>query len=208
MAERYDPLPDLAEVLTSVITDPIRVNVHANRIVEHLQLDDDGSPETVAAALREALGASRAPAAPEFGDRFTVKPDTGIVQLNCFRCPGFPLGNDDWDVGYHPSLDVLVEQARAHDAEKHGVQAPEPAAFARCQDPAEHGMPHCWCAVPEHHKPLGPGLPTRVYLLACGDQVAYADAYAPGDAVCCAEHGDTTIVMTIPLGSATCEGGC
>lgn len=62
--------------------------------------------------------------AREFGDRFTVKPDTGIVRLNCFRCDGFPLGADDWDVGYHPSLDVLIEQARAHDAAKHAAQEP------------------------------------------------------------------------------------
>lgn len=25
---------------------------------------------------------------------------------------------------------------------------------ARCQDPAAHGMPHCWCAIPGHHKPI------------------------------------------------------
>lgn len=41
------------------------------------------------------------------------------------------------------------------------------------------------------------------YLLACGDGFADGDVHAPGDAVCCAEHGGTTIVMTIPLGAAT-----
>ena len=125
--------------------------------------------------------------------------------------------------------------------------------IARCQDPSAHGMPHCWCAVPEHHKPLEAeplaqafgccpvnhpngvhgctlkpghdGLHQSVqpfsgrvraewggehgesaapaYLLACGDGIADGDVHAPGDAVCCAEHGDTTIVMTIPLGAAT-----
>lgn len=63
----------------------------------------------------------------EFSDRFTVFPDSGIVELNCFRCPGGrrPDGTreDTWPVGYHPSLDVLIEQARAHDLAKHGSDA-------------------------------------------------------------------------------------
>lgn len=54
----------------------------------------------------------------EFNDRFTVFPDTGIIELNCFKCdgPGGPgtRGTNTWPVGYHPSLDVLVEQARSH----------------------------------------------------------------------------------------------
>ena len=73
-----------------------------------------------------AIAAQPQPGGREFRDRFTVIPDTGVTALNCFRCPGPPPG-DTWEVGYHPSLDVLVEQARAHDAEKHGVQQPQPA---------------------------------------------------------------------------------
>lgn len=57
--------------------------------------------------------------AREFNNRFTVIPDSGVTALNCFRCPG-GNGDDTWEVGYHPSLDVLMEQARAHDAAKHG----------------------------------------------------------------------------------------
>lgn len=69
----------------------------------------------------EPRTAAPGPAAREFRDRFTVFPDTGIVELNCFRCDGTPRGNDTWEVGYHPSLDVLIEQARVHDATRHGV---------------------------------------------------------------------------------------
>lgn len=52
-----------------------------------------------------------------FSDRFTVIPDSGIVELDCFRCPG---ADARWQVGYHPSLDVLIEQAQAHDLAEHG----------------------------------------------------------------------------------------
>lgn len=56
---------------------------------------------------------------PEFGDQFTVIPDTGITRLHCRKCAA---GNDPayFEVGYHPSLDVLTERARAHNQERHG----------------------------------------------------------------------------------------
>jgi len=57
-------------------------------------------------------------APPEFKDRFTIIPDTGVVELDCYRCPP---DEDRWRVGYHPSLDVLIEQARAHDLAKHSA---------------------------------------------------------------------------------------
>lgn len=67
----------------------------------------------------------------EFNDRFTVFPDTGIIELNCFKChgPGGPgtRGTDTWPVGYQPSLDVLVEQARIHNR-KHAVGKNVPVA--------------------------------------------------------------------------------
>ena len=73
--------------------------------------------------------------AREFGDRFTIIPDSGIVELKCFRCPGLPIGNDTWRVGYHPSLDVLIEQARAHNLAEHngtvGAREPEPPGFMK-----------------------------------------------------------------------------
>lgn len=53
---------------------------------------------------------------PEFRDRFTVIPDECYVQLACFRCPG---PGDTFDVGYHPSLDVVIGQARAHNRAEH-----------------------------------------------------------------------------------------
>lgn len=43
-----------------------------------------------------------------FAGRFTIFPDTGITQLHCYKC------GQAWDVGYHPSLDVLIERAWAH----------------------------------------------------------------------------------------------
>ena len=61
--------------------------------------------------------------AREFGDRFTVIPDSGITALNCFRCPG-GNGADTWEIGYHPSLDVLIEQARAHNLASHDERGP------------------------------------------------------------------------------------
>jgi hypothetical protein len=55
-------------------------------------------------------------APPWFGDRFTVIPDTGSVELSC--AAHVPCARK-WQVGYHPSLDVLIEQARAHDLAEH-----------------------------------------------------------------------------------------
>jgi hypothetical protein len=59
----------------------------------------------------------------EFDGRFTAFPDTGIIELNCYKCdgPGGPgtRGTDTWPVGYHPSLDLLIEQARSHNTERH-----------------------------------------------------------------------------------------
>lgn len=49
-----------------------------------------------------------------FSDRFTVFPDTGTTELHCYVC------NRSWPIGYHPSLDVLIEQAREHNRIEHG----------------------------------------------------------------------------------------
>jgi hypothetical protein len=56
MADNYDPIPDLAAVLASVLADPGRVNGHAEAVAGHLGLGEDDSAETVAAELRKALG--------------------------------------------------------------------------------------------------------------------------------------------------------
>lgn len=51
----------------------------------------------------------------EFNNRFTVVADSGDVELHCSsHSPG-----ESWVVGYHPSLDVVVEQAREHNVAKH-----------------------------------------------------------------------------------------
>jgi len=57
--------------------------------------------------------------APMFGHRYTVIPDSGVVELHC----GTHIAPVRWEVGYHPSLDVLIEQARAHDVAEHDNDA-------------------------------------------------------------------------------------
>ena len=67
---------------------------------------------------------------PTFRDRFTIFPDTGKTQLHCYDC------DVTWDIGYHPSLDILNEQAREHNDRFHaglagtgplGTPAPPPS---------------------------------------------------------------------------------
>jgi hypothetical protein len=48
-----------------------------------------------------------------FNDRYTAFPDEGIIELFCYDC------NEKWAIGYHPSLDVLIERAAVHDKVKH-----------------------------------------------------------------------------------------
>lgn len=56
-----------------------------------------------------------------FSDRFTVFPDSGVIELHCSRCAAAARkAVTRWKVGYHPSLDVLIEQARAHNLAEHG----------------------------------------------------------------------------------------
>jgi predicted transposase YbfD/YdcC len=55
-----------------------------------------------------------------FNDRFTVFPDSGITELHCNKCVADTRLVTRWKVGYHPSLDVLIEQARAHNLAEHG----------------------------------------------------------------------------------------
>jgi hypothetical protein len=52
---------------------------------------------------------------PMFGHRYTAIPDSGVVELHC----GTHNPPVTWEVGYHPSLDVLIDQARAHDVAEH-----------------------------------------------------------------------------------------
>jgi hypothetical protein len=63
---------------------------------------------------------------PVFGHRYTVIPDSGVVELHC----GTHNPPAVWEVGYHPSLDVLIERAQAHDVAEHdNDSAAEPAAW-------------------------------------------------------------------------------
>jgi hypothetical protein len=56
------------------------------------------------------------------------------------------LGMDHNNPGQDPDYD---DQATVH-RDQSGTEF----RVARCQDPAAHGMPHCWCAIPAHHKPI------------------------------------------------------
>ena|ERR1035441_3987118 len=56
-----------------------------------------------------------------FRDRFTVIPDGGITELHCSACQAVDREDWQWGVGYHPSLDILIEQAVAHNRAKHGT---------------------------------------------------------------------------------------
>ena len=62
--------------------------------------------------------------APMFGHRYTVIPDSGVVELHCGTCPD----SARWEVGYHPSLDALIDQARAHDTAEHNNDSAAPTA--------------------------------------------------------------------------------
>jgi hypothetical protein len=73
-----------------------------------------GDLRTTVAALSESKR-KRGPV--EFDDRFTIFPDLSVTQLHCSAC------ETRWTVGYHPSLDSLAEQARAHNRERHGGPA-------------------------------------------------------------------------------------
>ena len=65
----------------------------------------------------------------EFDDRFTVFPDIGVIELSCFSCDGHggpnTHGSGTWAIGHHPSLDVLVDQARIHNADYHVAFGPQ-----------------------------------------------------------------------------------
>ena len=60
MAEEYDPVPDLAELLASAISYRSDVHVYADRISSQLGLGEDDSAGVVAEVLRKALGAEEA----------------------------------------------------------------------------------------------------------------------------------------------------
>lgn len=91
---------------------------NATRLGESMAEDQDPVVRRCGEQVLAVLGDAVPPDTREFGDRFTAIPDSGIVELNCSTCPG--PETDTWKVGYHPSLDVLIEQARAHNLAEHG----------------------------------------------------------------------------------------
>lgn len=110
MADNYDPIPDLAEVLAAVLADPIRVNVHADRIAEQLGLGEDDSAEVVAAELRKALGDDRLRAEnAALRDLLTAASTAADVPL--------PANDGDMQVHYLTCArraDLIAIHARAH----------------------------------------------------------------------------------------------
>ncbi|HLK77197.1 MAG TPA: hypothetical protein VKU77_26545 [Streptosporangiaceae bacterium] len=86
--------------------------------------------------LIEIIGRLISQAAGGFGDRFHICPDTGETELHCSRCSA------RWRVGCHPSLDALIEQARAHNLTEHGDHAMTAAPEAvPVTEPHRHSFP-------------------------------------------------------------------
>ena len=56
MADAYDPLPDLTALVISALYGRRDVTCWAEKVAMGCWFDDEASPETVAGALREALG--------------------------------------------------------------------------------------------------------------------------------------------------------
>jgi hypothetical protein len=52
-----------------------------------------------------------------FRDRFTIIPGSGTTVLHCGSHAPEAM---QWEVGYRPSLDVLIERARIHNRDHHG----------------------------------------------------------------------------------------
>jgi hypothetical protein len=105
MADTYDPLPDLGEVLAKVLADPIRVNVHADRIAERLGLGEDDTPGTVAGVLREALGA-----APRTADE-----NQPLTCVRCWHAPASRLLVIHWR---EETIRMLCGECAARDADE------------------------------------------------------------------------------------------
>lgn len=55
----------------------------------------------------------------EFSGQFTVIPDRGTTALHCHKCAAANL-RAYFEIGYHPSLDVVINRAREHNQAKHG----------------------------------------------------------------------------------------
>lgn len=53
---------------------------------------------------------------PKFNHSFTIFPDGESTSLHCFHCDTVE------PIGYHPSLDILIERAQKHLAERHGIR--------------------------------------------------------------------------------------
>jgi hypothetical protein len=210
MAEKYDPLPDLGALVHAALWGRSDVTAIADRVEEQLGLGEDDSPETVAAVLREALSMSAS------GPTVIGPHDEGSSYCTSLplhdhdrpgeTCPAYRADDngDRWPCIRPPVHNYPDGVAERVHIDQFGTEF----RVARCQDPAVHGMPHCWCAVPEHHKPLEPEpVPgaARTYLLGCGCQVTPAYGAAVGGPYFCAVHGDTTVTMAIPLPAGTPE---
>lgn len=61
MADRYDPLPDLAELVRSSMLYGRDCAAYAERIADRLGIGEDDTPAEIEARLREALGAASGP---------------------------------------------------------------------------------------------------------------------------------------------------
>lgn len=98
-------------------------------------------------------------AEPEPGEACPIyRPGENGFRWQCML--GMAHNNPDQDLDYDDQQTV------------HRDQFGTEFRVARCRVPAEHGRSRCWCAIPEHHKPLESGPPSAWVPLAegaCGD---------------------------------------
>jgi hypothetical protein len=158
----YDVLKDVAPMLVSALNWRNDTGVYASAIARELGIFMEDDEATVLARLREALAVQ----APQVSaSRVKTEPhDEGTSYCTSLplhdhdrpgeTCPAYRFDDngDSWPCirpSVHNYPDGMAERVHIdHFGNEFRV--------ARCQQPQEHGMPHCWCTNPGHHKPLEP----------------------------------------------------
>jgi hypothetical protein len=96
-ADKYDPIPDLAEVVVSALgyntADPAH---YAGRVMMRLRVAEDESVQAVAAALREALGIKTCQCAIG-GPGIVIPPACPVHGIPCESCGGIESCKEDCD---------------------------------------------------------------------------------------------------------------
>lgn len=139
MPNGYDVLGDLGTLLTAVIDgETATAALVAGTLAERLGLGRGDSPELAAAKLRRLLGLPPVPDGAEDEACPSYRVSDRGARYPCVL--GMAHNNPDGDPDYDSQTTVHRDRL--------GITF----RVARCQQPASHGMPHCWCTVPEHHR--------------------------------------------------------